>query len=93
MTQGASLVQSPIASLPARSAPFSAAAPVMDGEEENGREKDCSENCIARLASFHLSGIVRAPNIARIRIICRENMSHNGGTALVFFKTGTIEMP
>jgi hypothetical protein len=57
-----------------------------DGEEENGREKDCLENCIARLASFHLTGIVRAPNIARIRIICRESMSHNNVMALVFFQ-------
>ena len=63
-----------------------------DGDKEKGREKDCAENCIARLASFHLSGIVRAPNIARIRIICRECMSHNGGIVLVFFRTGTIEM-
>src|SRR6266446_2572722 len=64
-----------------------------DGDKENGREKDYAENCIARLASFHLSGIVRAPNIARIRIVCRESMSYNGALALVFFNTGTIEMP
>ena len=63
-----------------------------DGDKEKGREKDYAENCIARLASFHLSGIVRAPNIARIRIICRECMSHNGGIVLEFFRTGTIEM-
>jgi hypothetical protein len=62
-----------------------------DRDEKNGREKDYAENCIARLASFHLSGIVRALNIARIRIICRECMSHNGGIVLVFFRTGTIE--
>ena len=37
--------------------------------------------------------IVRTANIAWIRIICRESMSHNDGIALVFFKTGTIEMP
>ncbi len=46
-----------------------------DGEKEKGREKGYAENCIARLASFHLSGIVRALNIARIRIICRDCMS------------------
>jgi hypothetical protein len=63
-----------------------------DGDKEKGREKDYAENCIARLASFHLSGIVRTPNIARIRIICRECISHNGGIVLEFFRTGTIEM-
>src|SRR5438093_822268 len=30
-----------------------------DGEEENGREKDCAENCIARLPGVHLRGIDR----------------------------------
>src|SRR6266487_4387399 len=62
-----------------------------DGDEKKGREKDYAENCTARLASLHLRGIVRAPNIARIRIVYRESMSRNGATTLVFFKTGTIE--
>jgi hypothetical protein len=44
---------------------------VYDSERENRREKDNTKNYITRLASFHVSGIVRAPNIARIRIICR----------------------
>ena len=39
-------VQSPIAALPVRTAPFSAAAPI-NGDEENGREKDCARNWIA----------------------------------------------
>jgi hypothetical protein len=48
-----------------------------DGEKEKRREKDCAQNWIAQSTSFHLSGIVRASNIARIRIICRECMSHS----------------
>jgi len=64
-----------------------------DCDDENSREKDWAQNRIARLADFHVSGIVPVPNIARIQIICRESMSHNGALALVFFKTGTIEMP
>ena len=49
-----------------------------------------NKQAAVRLASFHLSGIVRAPNIARIRSFA-ANVSHNGAIALVFFKTGTIE--
>ena len=59
LTPGASLVQSPIAALPVRTAPFSAAAASYNDDDENSREKDCAQNWIARLASFHFSGIVR----------------------------------
>ena len=40
MTPGASLVQSPIAALPVRTASFSAAAAIMSGDDENSRDRD-----------------------------------------------------
>src|SRR5882757_1048673 len=65
---------------------FFSGRPSYNGDKEKRREKDYAGNCIARLASFHLNGIVRTPNIGWIRIICRESMVHNGGMALVFFQ-------
>ncbi len=58
-----------------------------NGDDENSREKDCAQNWIAQSTSFHLSEIVRAPNIARLRVVCRGSTSHNGPIALVFFGT------
>src|SRR5436190_4470933 len=58
-----------------------------NGGNENSREKDCAQTWIAQSTSFHFSEIVRAPNIARLRVVCRASTSHNGPIALVFFGT------
>jgi len=62
-----------------------------DSNDENGCKKDCARNWIAQSTGSHLKGIVRPPNIARLRFARRESVFHNRAVALVFFKTGTIE--
>jgi hypothetical protein len=57
------------------------------GNDENSRKKDNAGNWIAQSTSLHPSEIVRAPSIARIRIIYRKSMSYKRAIALVFFKT------